>query len=220
MNIWKALADLLYPPKCVFCRRLLPRGTDGVCAACERTLPYNDTPRSGPFFEICIAPLRYEGVVRDALHRYKFGGLSCYASALAVLVADAVRASGIEADLVTWVPVSRKRRKKRGYDQAELLARNVAKRLALPCAPLLQKTVDNPAQSGLGAAERRGNVLGVYRAENPGMIAGARILLVDDIVTTGSTLSECSRVLLTAGAAPVSCAAVAGTADGQKEQVE
>ena len=108
--------------------------------------------------------------------------------------------------------MSRKRLRKRGYDQARLLAEAACRLWDTMPVRLLEKTVDNPAQSGLTeAAARRANVLGVY-APCPGAeIQGKRILLIDDICTTGATLTECVRVLKDAGAAEVVCAAVAHT---------
>ena len=113
-------------------------------------------------------------------------------------------------DLITWAPVSRERRKKRGYDQAELLCKAVSRALDVPMARTLTKGTDNPAQSTLtDAAMRAANVRGVYQPYGPETFQGKRLLLIDDIVTTGSTLSECCRVLLTAGAQSVVCAALA-----------
>ena len=113
-------------------------------------------------------------------------------------------------DCLTWVPVSRLRKLRRGYDQVELLARAISAELELPAEALLIKHRDNRANSGLRTPEeRRANVLGVYRAAAPDRIAGKRVLLLDDIVTTGATASECARVLLTAGAEEVIFAAVA-----------
>lgn len=113
-----------------------------------------------------------------------------------------------EFDVVTWVPVSRKRLRRRGYDQARLLAESACRCWDTKPAALLEKTEDNPAQSTLTeAAARRANVLGVYRALPEA--AGRRILLIDDICTTGATLGECVRELYDAGAERVVCAAVA-----------
>ena len=106
------------------------------------------------------------------------------------------------ADLVTWVPLSRKRRRRRGYDQAGLLAKEVARLLQLPLESCLEKTRHNPAQSGTAdAAARWRNVQGVYRAVTS--FAQERVLLSDDIVTTGATLSEAAGTLLAAGASEV-----------------
>ena len=113
-------------------------------------------------------------------------------------------------DVLTWVPVSRLRKFRRGYDQVELIAKAVGRELGMTPVPLLTKIRHNRPQSGIhGSAQRRANVLGVYRETNREAIAGKKILLLDDILTTGATAGEASRVLLTAGAKEVHCAAVA-----------
>ena len=113
-------------------------------------------------------------------------------------------------DLVTWVPVSKKRMRERGYDQAELLVRSVCRRWNVRPVRLLRKRVDTPPQSGIeDAAARRANVLGAYEAVTPERIQNSRILLVDDVCTTGATMEECIRMLKEAGAKCVVCVAVA-----------
>ena len=109
--------------------------------------------------------------------------------------------------VITWAPVSRRRLRKRGYDQSHLLAEAAARALGMPCIRLLDKTADTPPQSGLkDPARRRANVAGVYAAVAGAPITGARILVIDDVFTTGATLSECARTLLMAGAERVDCA--------------
>ena len=203
-----ALLDLFFPPKCAFCGRV---GAHGVCAACERSLPYAEKPlREGAGFGRCAAPLKYEGAVREAILRFKFHGVQSAAEGFGPILAQcAAEELGGAFDVVTWAPVSDKRRKQRGYDQAELLALATAKAWDAKPARMLRKTRDNPPQSGLGAPERRGNVIGVYEAANVERVKNARILLIDDILTTGSTLSECARVLKDAGAESVVCACLA-----------
>ena len=120
-----------------------------------------------------------------------------------------LREQGTGFDAVTWAPVSALRRFCRGYDQSQLLARTVGKELDIPVQRLLKKQRHTPAQSRLTTEERRANVLGAYRFAGKQSVAGKRILLIDDVFTTGATAEECARVLLTAGAKGVSCAAVA-----------
>lgn len=206
--------DLLFPPKCVFCGRVVDRGAGGICPDCQRALPWltgGEAERKGEFFSLCVSPLRYQGAVRKSIHRYKFQGRRGYARVYGTLVAQCIsdHLAG-QYDLISWVPLSKRRRRERGYDQALLLARAAAEVLGGTVTETLRKARNTPAQSGLeGEAERRANILGAYEPADPERIAGKRILLVDDVVTTGSTLSECARVLRTAGAADVVCAALA-----------
>lgn len=214
MNLLEVFLDLLFPPKCPFCGKILDH--PGICPACEKNLPWtegDDSLRQAPGGLRCAAPLWYEGQVRDGLLRFKFQGAAAAAGPFGALIAQcaADRFSG-EFDTVTWVPVSRRRLRKRGYDQAELLAESACRLWDTEPARLLNKTVDNPAQSGIqDASARRANVLGVYEPAETEIIRGKRILLIDDICTTGATLTECVRVLREAGAESVVCAAVALT---------
>ena len=209
MSLREKLLDLFFPPRCAFCRTV---GVHGVCQNCEKTLPRTPEPLcKDTSFGVCATPLLYEGVVRESLLRFKFHGVQGAAEGYGALLAHCVAEElGGEFDLVTWVPVSRERERERGYDQAFLLARETAKHWDTKPVRLLRKTRDNAAQSGLSsAAERQGNVLGVYKAENTEMLKNARVLLIDDILTTGSTLGECVRVLKEASAKSVVCAALA-----------
>lgn len=212
MSLRERLVNLLFPPKCPFCRRVLDR--PGLCDACQRDLPWTEGAeqlREGPGGLRCAAALWYEGPVRTAVLGLKFGGASAAAVPLGALIAQcAAEQFAGEFDVVTWVPVSRKRLRKRGYDQAKLLAEGACRAWDTAPVRLLRKIADNPAQSALGeAAARRANVLGVYEPVNVENIAGRRVLLLDDVCTTGATLTECVRVLRDAGAANVVCAALA-----------
>ena len=182
MSLKEKLLDLFFPPRCAFCRRT---GVHGVCADCERTLPYAKVQLcEGAGFGKCASPLLYEDAVRESLLRFKFHGAQSAAEGYGELLARcAAEELGGQFDTVTWVPVSKKREHERGYDQAYLLAKETARHW--------------------------GNVLGVYEAENTDRIRGAKILLIDDILTTGATLGECVRVLRETGAADVVCATLA-----------
>ena len=212
MSRYAALLDLFFPPKCPFCGKVLDHA--GICPACEKALPW--TEEGAGVRELsgglqCAAPLWNEGKVREGLLRFKFQGARAAAGPLGELVARcaAERFSGA-FDVVTWVPVSRRRLRSRGYDQARLLAESACRLWEVRPEQLLQKITDNPAQSGLTEeAARRANVLGVYEAAEPERIQGCRILLVDDICTTGATLAECARTLRDTGAADVMCVCAA-----------
>lgn len=220
MNLLKSLLNLFFPPKCPFCGRVLDQ--PGICPACEKNLPWTrdgESLRVGPEDLRCCAPLWYEKMAREGVLRLKFRNCTGGAEIMGGLIAECAAEwfSG-EFDTVTWVPVNRKRLRRRGYDQAELLARAACRAWDTQPVRLLKKTVNNPSQtSRKDAAARRENVKDAYEAVDAAQIAGHRILLVDDVCTTGSTLLECIRVLKEAGAASVVCAALARTRENKEE---
>ncbi len=204
----RGVLDFFFPRRCPFCARIT--GRELLCAQCKTELPWCDTLRTGSFGK-CAAPLYYEGSVRDALLAFKFKGrvehLNCFGALMAEKAAQ-VYADGFDA--VTWVPVSKKRLKKRGFDQSRMLCSSLCVDWHTQPQETLRKRGDNPPQSGLNdPAARRANVLDMYEAVEPEHIAGRRFLLVDDVLTTGATLSECVRVLKGAGAAEVVCLTLA-----------
>lgn len=216
MKISEFILELFYPERCAFCGKLVKSGK-GICPVCEKLLPYTGENNERQHFanvELCVSPLYYEGAVRQALLRYKFSGAAACSRVFGKMLAKCIDESQISCDIITWVSLSRKRLRKRGYDQARLLAESAAKELDLPCKVMLRKIRDNPAQSGIGDYKKRHeNVAGVYEAVNADIIKGRRILLVDDIVTTGATLSEAASVLKKAGAVSVTAATVARRKD-------
>lgn len=190
-----------------------------MCHTCRAALPDWQAPeRHGEFFKVCIPAFYYQDALRQSVLRYKFESMRQYADGYGRMMAMVLRRRGMtDFDLVTWVPVSRKRQRRRGYDQARLLAQALARELNLPVGRTLRKLRDNPPQSSLtGASQRKGNVLGMYEAvDRP--VKNLRVLLVDDVITTGATLSECSRMLCTAGAKEVICATLAATPVAKKQ---
>lgn len=206
------LLSLLFPPKCVLCGRLLEPREQDLCDHCRTEAPeYRERKKKLRFLDSVTALWHYEGEARGSLIRYKFHGKRHYAAAYGRLLAMRIlRAHEDGFDVLTWVPISRRRKLRRGYDQVELLAKAVGAELKITPVRCLRKIRHNPAQSGISEqAERQANVLGVYRAVDPETFRGKRVLILDDVITTGATMSECARVLLTAGAGEVHGAAVA-----------
>ena len=206
--------DLLYPQACIFCGRLLEE-EEYLCPECRKDPPFfKNSKRKLEFLDSFTAVWYYKGYVRDSLLRFKFGGGRDLAEPYGRYLAAKIRLACEDGfDEITWVPVSFPRRLKRGYDQCQLLAKAVGRELGMKPRRLLLKVRHNPAQSGLtDPALRKGNVVGAYRVLHKKQIRGKRILLLDDILTTGATAGECARVLKTAGAAEVHCAVVAASA--------
>lgn len=213
-KLLSALLDLIYPPKCPFCRSVLDRPAGGVCPICEGSLPHTGSERAHRLENgmLTLSPLRYTGTVRGAVRRYKFSGASGYAVPFGKRMARCLKEERDPAlFIVTWVPLSDKRRRSRGYDQARLLAESMAKELGLEKpVPLLRKLRDNGPQSALTDHEaRRANVKGVYTVTDPAAVAGKHILLVDDVLTTGFTVSSCAQALKKAGAVEVTAVTLA-----------
>lgn len=212
MKLYHFLAELLFPPKCILCRKLLKNGEIDLCGACRADAPVYPAKKIHiRFLDSFVAVWYYEGNVRGSLLRYKFRNTRCYADSYGRILAMKLMAQYPEGfDILTWVPVSRLRRLRRGYDQVELLARAVGKELGMTPVPTLKKIRNNRPQSRIhDASARRANVLGVYRLMPEADVKGRRVLLLDDILTTGATAGECARVLLSAGAGEVHCAAIA-----------
>ena len=212
MKLYYFLMNLLFPPKCILCGKLLKKQEQDLCRECRVDSPeYPIRKEKLQFLDSFTAVWYYEGSVRRSLLRYKFYGARSFADGYGRFLAmKLMHAHPDGFDCLTWIPVSRLRKIRRGYDQVELLAKAVGRELGMEPVPLLKKVRHNRPQSGIhDASRRRANVLGAYRAIRPEEITGKRILLLDDILTTGATAVECARVLLTAGAKEIHCAAVA-----------
>lgn len=214
MKLLTAALDLLFPPKCPFCRRVLDDPRAPLCPRCQPQLPWLEKKESFRKVEHtagCWSPLVYKDIVRECIHRYKFTPVPALGQPLGLLAAQcALDHPEIAPDVVTWTPLSRKSLKKRGFDQAQLLAREVGRGLGVPVEPLLEKTRETRQQSLLESpAERKANTLGAYRLREDADVTGKKILLVDDVVTSGSTLSACAGELKRKGAAEVWCVTLA-----------
>lgn len=210
--IFRYLLDLLFPPKCILCGKLLERQETDLCRACREESPEClGKHKNFSFLDSWAAIWYYEKNIRQSILRFKFRRARHYADVYGRLLAMRLLQLYPEGfDVLTWVPISRARRFTRGYDQVELLARAVGRELGMKPIKALKKMRNNRPQSGIsGQAQRRANVLGVYRVISPARVQGKRILLLDDIITTGATAGECARVLLTAGAKEVHCGVVA-----------
>lgn len=220
MKLKEIILQLIYPPKCVLCGKLLQEAELDLCHSCREEAPECPVSRQKklPFLDSWLAVWYYEDPVRRSILRYKFYGAKGYAACYGRVLAMKLQREHPEGfDCLTWVPISPLRRFTRGYDQVELLAQAVGRELNMQPQPLLKKVRHNRPQSGIrGDAHRRANVLGVYRITNREAVKDRKILLLDDVITTGATAGECARVLLTAGAQEVHCGVIAAARRGKK----
>jgi len=208
-----------FPPKCILCKKLLAEEETDLCRSCRENQPeYPSHKFNLSFLAQCTGLWYYKENVRNSILRYKFYGRRHYAGAYGRLLAMKLQKEGWDdTDILTWAPISRRRKFRRGYDQVELFGTALAQELGLSLVPTLRKIRHTKPQSTMGgAAQRRANILGAFEVIDPALIRGKRILLLDDIVTTGATASECGRVLLTAGAKEVKLATLAVASHDKK----
>ncbi|MCL2401707.1 MAG: ComF family protein [Oscillospiraceae bacterium] len=215
MGFVEVILNLFFPPRCVFCEEVLKKNTDAYCKKCAENLPYTSDGgrQEGGHFGFCVSPLYYEGDVRKSIHRYKFDGAEGYSEPFGKIMSDFIASQpDVAFDILTWVPLSEARLDKRGYNQARSLAQCVADNLGVTAIDTLRKPFDTMPQSEIPKRQARiENVVGAYDVIDPQRITGKRILLLDDVITTGATLNECAKTLLEAGAESVICATLACT---------
>lgn len=211
---FRPIADIFTPSKCLLCGRLMDKPED-ICRQCsvEASVFSHHSWRITHVKQWCTGWL-YRGRVRSALIRFKFLRRPGYGAVFGRELAQKLKKENYPVDVITWVPTGFWRKRKRSYDQVELIAREVAWQLELPAEKLLRKTRNNRRQSSIrGKKARIRNVSGVYAPEYGAKIEGKRVLLIDDIVTTGATISEAAGVLKRAGAKSVYAACVAAASD-------
>lgn len=215
----RATLDLLFPPRCVGCERagsfLCERCVDNMtpavgtrCPRCWQPGEFDAVCRDcrlmPPAFDGLRSAFVYEGPARHVVHALKYRGMTAVAEPAAALLASAARRFALGADIVVPVPLAGLRRRVRGYNQAESLARGLGRELDLPVRPrALVRTRQTPSQARAADANmRRANVAGAFacRDESAG---GMRVLLIDDVTTTGATLNECAAALRAGGASAV-----------------
>jgi ComF family protein len=212
----KQAVDLFFPPRCAVCgsaesflcrrcRESLPRaesprcpvcwqpGSATVCGKCERSLPAFDGLR---------APYLFQGAARELVHGLKYQHQSVLADTMSDLLFNFLSEVPVPADVLVPVPLFGRRERVRGYNQSSLLARALSRRLGLPADERTLVRARNTASQAetRSVDERRVNVRGAFRCKS-GALAGKRVLLIDDVSTTGATLDACARALKDGGAA-------------------
>jgi ComF family protein len=187
-----ASVDLLRPPICARCGQSVSKGR--LCPSCSKVTPQIDAIRSVVYFT---------GSLREAIHHFKYRNLQALAYPLGGLLVDYWRSNPLPADLLAAVPLHSRREQERGYNQARLLAEVVGRAVGLPVLKGgFWRRRETQPQVDLTGAERKANVYGAFVCESE-QVAGRRVVLIDDVCTTGATLEACSVALQRAGAASV-----------------
>ncbi len=237
--IVSAFADILFPPRCHACKTFIPdAGEIHICQACLAGSPIISSPhctvcglpflteggadhpcgyccQAPPPFAAARAAVQFDGPVRELIHRFKYGKKVQHCRPLALLAARQLGAfaAACSADLIMPVPLHLKRLRERGFNQAVLLADALARQWRLPLSrDMLRRIRWTEPQINLSAAERRENVRGAFAVRDAAAVENRRVILVDDVCTTGSTVAECARTLRKTGASEVFVVTVARAA--------
>jgi ComF family protein len=234
VSITKSFINLFYPLHCAACKKSLDPGNEfGVCDFCRGQIRQNPRPycglcgrslkdnkklcaecrRSKFYFTKAHSAYLYEGVLKELIHKFKYNRKLYLARMLSSLMADFIKENlkildGI--DTITYVPLSSRRLRTRGFDQAKVLASHLAMKFGVPLSDTLKKLKSTRNQNELSRDDRLVNLKGAFRMiNNTDFLKGQRVLLIDDVMTTGTTLDECSKILLDGGAGKVSCLTLA-----------
>ena len=209
--------DLLYPPKCVFCRDILRLGKEeGICRTCSEEIEYitgEICPMCGKpvgkpikachecrsfesFFTRNYALFAYEGMVREAIHRFKYKRNPQYGKYFAKAMTQKFHAEITAHDFLIAIPMYHTKMKRRGFNQADILAKEISALTGVPTLDnVLIRTKDTKAQQALNRAARFNNLSDAFALTSDEHIKGKKILLVDDIFTTGTTINKCAKIL-------------------------
>ncbi len=213
----KEIINLLFPPRCIFCGSLLSiRERIEICGTCYERIPFLNgkiiRPLTGQHFDEVICLCEYKGIIRQAIVGYKFFNKAAYYRTFALLLSDKIKKMTREPnfDIIISVPLHYKKQRSRGYNQSFLISKVLSKEMGiLEGSYLLSRVKYTESQSTLSKKERLLNMENAFKVSSSKKIEGKRILLVDDVLTTGSTLDECSKVLKLAGALEVTAVVVA-----------
>lgn len=221
-SILTGIADVIFPPRCMACSSVLSDGGQLFCPHCFSHIKFIRSPlcsrcgcpfsepgesdhicgdclQTGPAFVVARALGQYESLLMDLIHRFKYGGKVSLGERMGEMMAGFVYPSFRIADysLIMPVPLHPRRLRQRGFNQALVLAGEIARVFSLGLDFLnLKRVVFTEPQVGLGKEMRERNIKGAFSVTDKGRIAGERIILIDDVFTTGSTAKECARVLM------------------------
>ncbi len=200
---------LLFPCRCPFCMRVIS-WQEATCSECVK---YTEFPHKRLMLSNgcrCVSLYRHKGVWKDAVIDYKYEGCKQFYIQFSLMLKELIldEYAGEHFDVYTSVPMHKSKILKRGFDHIKLLAKETAGLTGVPYSPLLRQTVLNRTQHTLNRVERAKNVHDIFSCTDTELVKGKHILLFDDIITTGSTLSECCKALLDSGADKVDCVTI------------
>lgn len=211
MNLLSSIISAIFPPKCIVCDSILSNDRSSICSACNSainwlTSDFFNSVLLRPHFDRGISLAAYDGAWANVIHGLKYNRRTDLAKPLAKMMAEKI---SYQYDMITFVPLHKKRLIKRGYNQSALLAKHVAKLSGIECAfEILKRVKEIQPQVGLEQKARLENVKGAFAYSDN---VEGDILLIDDVMTTGATMNECAKVLKIAGAKRIDVLTLART---------
>lgn len=198
MNFFDHALEFIFPPKCGICGKI---GEGYICNNCYNMFVINKIYKN--YNRERFHMLKYEGIIRDKLIEYKFNDKPhLYRMFYEILIKDKNACDFLKGyDIIIPVPIHKKRKSLRGYNQSELIAKKLSDRFKMPMyIDVLKKQINTIPQSSLGKKARKSNAQNVYKVDNMQKIKKKNVVILDDIYTTGATANECIKVLKDAGA--------------------
>ena len=222
-DILTFVSSLFFPNRCIFCGELIdpfefecdscdsevPLITGEICPYCGAKIDDCECKKKpAHYYDRIVAPLYYDGLVKDCIHRFKFKGERSIYSGLAKLMTDTLfeRYRDIDFDYITYVPMFRRKEQERGFNQSRLLAKEISRLSGIEFADgMILKLYDTDNQHDCTGLERTGNLLGAFDLSDRFDVKDKTVLLIDDVKTSGSTLNECGKMLYLHDAKSVIC---------------
>jgi len=226
---WRSLVKLFFPPACLACGQRIEEQTQVICENCEIRLAMvgrNVCPECGTenpeipcavcaeehyAFATARSVFKFQGPVKDLIHALKYQGYTSPAGFFAMPLAELMESEAAlkDHDCISSVPLHRVRKRERGFNQSELIAYAVSVMAGIPYAEPVYRRVNTISQTLLTRAMRKKNLKDAFKIKKNANVKGKKIILVDDVFTTGSTLNEIAKTLMSAGAAKVTALTVA-----------
>lgn len=216
---FSSLLSILFPPRCVLCNKVIAKEDFGICKHCTKEIhPVHNRWLIFPNTQ-CLYPFTYAGTIKKAIYAYKFKGRKEVAHHFANWIYEAFDTDEFDYDLVVCVPMSMDKLVQRGYNQTGVIAKLLAKKMHVTYSRrCLAKAKDNRTQHRLSRSERFENIKGVFCVNED--VSHKKVLLIDDITTTGATLMECTQMLLESGCKRVDSAVIAYTLPQERNEEE
>lgn len=232
-SLAKNFINLIYPLHCASCKKPLdPENGSAVCGNCISLIKRNPAPyciycgrpqdtagcvcddclKDKPAFSMAYSACLYEGNLKELIHQFKYSGKLALSGDLSNLISDFLYDNPdiLEgADIITFVPIAAGHMVKRGFNQSKVLAKHISDSYGIPMIDCIEKIIYTKSQNSLSREERLSNLKGAFRTRGRTILNGLKVLIIDDVMTTGATLNECAKVLLSAGAADVRCLTLA-----------